>query len=340
MMEAPIDETWAVLYEAAIAFRDTAPWHWMVDVDVFAVENPVDGEVGYCNVIGGGGEEFGLYVFLGAEGFAGYRRIMAGEVEPESFEARSTMRALAASFEDRQLLKKQDLALIRSLGLRFRGRKAWPYFRSQSPGYIPWFLSEDEALFLTTALHQAVEMCLRVRDEGLDLLRGDAVGLILTRYYHDGGWLEEWRKPRSPEPPSSSPQLSNELRMRCMSLDHTKLEISWELDSFLLPMVIQGESERPHHPTCIMAVDREHGLIIDFKLLGPRPSVVEQQEAVVDFLEHTGVTPQEIWVATEEFANVVGAITGIIGATLSVGPLPMSQEAREDLLGGSWGYSR
>ena len=183
-METPTNDTWAALYEAAVAFRDTTPWHWMEVVEVFAVENPIDGEVGYCNVIGGGGEEFGLCMFLGAEGFAGYLSLMDGEVDPETFEASTMIRALTASFEDRRVLEKQDLAVIRSLGLRFRGRNTWPYFRSQSPGYVPWFLSEDEALFLTTALQQAAEMCLRVRDEGLDLLRGDADGLILTRYYH------------------------------------------------------------------------------------------------------------------------------------------------------------
>ena len=332
-METQTKETWAALYKAAVAFHDTAPWQWMQDVDVFAVENPVDGEVGYCNVMGGGGEEFGLYTFLGAEGFAGYRRLMDGEVEPETFDARAVIRALTASFEDRQLLKKQDLAVVRSLGLRFRGRKEWPFFRSQSPGYVPWFLNEDEARFLTTALEQAVGVCLRVRDEGLDLLRGDEIGLILTRYYHDGGWLDEWRKPRRPERPTRSTGLTDELRARCLRLEPAKGDNSWELGCFLVPAAVQSGSERSYYPTCIMAVDGELGLIIGFQLLGPLPSVSEQQEAVVGILEQAREIPLEVRVATDEFAEIVEVITGVVGATLSVGPLPMLEEAREGFEG-------
>ena len=332
-METPTKETWAALYKAAVAFRDTAPWRWMQDVGVFAVENPVDGEVGYCNVIGGGGMEFGLAVFVGAEGFAGYRRLMDEEVDPETFDASSMMQALSATFASRDDLERQDRAVIRTLGLRFRGRKAWPLFRSHSPGYMPWFLNEDEARFLTTALEQAVGVCLRVRDEGLDLLRGDAMGLILTRYYHNGGWLDEWRKPRRPERPTRSTELADELRMRCLRLEPAKGDNSWELGCFLVPAAIQSESERPHYPTCIMAVDRELGLIIGFQLLGPLPSVSEQQEAVVGILEQAREIPLEVRVATDEFAEIVEVITGVVGATLSVGPLPMLEEAREGFEG-------
>ena len=38
---------WQALYQAAAAFRDLAPWAWMTDRDLFAVEDPATGEVGY-----------------------------------------------------------------------------------------------------------------------------------------------------------------------------------------------------------------------------------------------------------------------------------------------------
>jgi hypothetical protein len=39
MDESPADRTeWEALYAAAIAFRDLAPWDWMWDADMFAVQ--------------------------------------------------------------------------------------------------------------------------------------------------------------------------------------------------------------------------------------------------------------------------------------------------------------
>jgi hypothetical protein len=31
------NEQWAALYEAAAAFKQTAPWEWMADRDIFGV---------------------------------------------------------------------------------------------------------------------------------------------------------------------------------------------------------------------------------------------------------------------------------------------------------------
>lgn len=39
----PTGEEWADLYQAAIGFKRVAPWQWMTDEDLFAVENPSDG---------------------------------------------------------------------------------------------------------------------------------------------------------------------------------------------------------------------------------------------------------------------------------------------------------
>lgn len=59
-MNEPAKGNWSALYQAAIAFQQAAPWECMDNEDLFAVENPDDGEVGYCSILGSGGEEFDL----------------------------------------------------------------------------------------------------------------------------------------------------------------------------------------------------------------------------------------------------------------------------------------
>ena len=77
---------WKNLYDAALAFRDIEPWEWMSDTDVFGVQNPENGEIGYCCVLGELGEVLGL-VNTGpsrdADGLSSTIEIWAIYVAPE-----------------------------------------------------------------------------------------------------------------------------------------------------------------------------------------------------------------------------------------------------------------
>ncbi len=137
-MEQPTQSEWDDLYRVAMDFKEMAPWQWMTDADLFGVENPRDGETGWCAILGSEGQEFGLLVFLGAEGFQMYNRIAMDEAGAKSFEVWARVPLLSMMFVDRQELQQRDHEMIRSLGLRFRGRNAWPLFRCQRPGYVSW----------------------------------------------------------------------------------------------------------------------------------------------------------------------------------------------------------
>ena len=53
------------LYDAAIRFKEAAPWELLGDDEVFAVKDPVTGETGYCSILGWLGEMFALCVYRG-----------------------------------------------------------------------------------------------------------------------------------------------------------------------------------------------------------------------------------------------------------------------------------
>jgi hypothetical protein len=149
----PSLQEWHALYRAAIDFWQIQPWHWVDDTDLFGVKNPEDGEIGYCCVVGALGEFLGLVVYLGTEGLESYLKIQASESPEEDL--LSMAKCLVASFEDRRLIQKADHEVIKRLGLKFRGTKSWPLFRSYNPGYYPWYLNQPQVGFLTHALRQA-----------------------------------------------------------------------------------------------------------------------------------------------------------------------------------------
>jgi tetratricopeptide (TPR) repeat protein len=328
----PSREDWAALYQAAIAFRDLAPWRWASDLDVFAVENPSDGQMGCCTVMGGGGMEFGLALMVGDEGLAVYRRLEAGELEPESFETVAMLRSLSVTFADRDYLGKPDLATIRSLKLRFRGRNAWPLFRSQRPGWLPWFLNQEEARFLTVALEQAHDVLPRVRDDELDLVNQADEELVLTRYFRDGRWQEEWRNLAAREPELAVPQPSDPARLQELSQKAKRPSGNWELGWFPVPAPIPAPSGRPYFPHFVMTVDRKSGAVLGFDMLGPSPEAAARQEAVIRVLERAPRLPRQLRVATNENRRILEPVAEPLGISVRVGPLPALEEAKDSLM--------
>ncbi len=297
---APTPEEWRRLYRAAVSIRELAPWEWMADSDLFAVRNPETGEVGYCAIMGGLGEVFALAVFLGTGGLDSYRRLQEGELKPGDFQAITHMHCLLASFEDQSSLDKGDLAVIRELGLKFRGRHAWPQFRSYRPGYAPWYVTGPEARFLAIALEQAVDVAGRVR-KGLDLFEGVDEDLVLVRERDNATrtWQDAWRPLPSlsltPQPEAAL----DEARLRQIKERLGAPQGTWEVDIFPLPALIEEPGRRPWYPRAWLCVDKDTGLVIGTATLESwRPSG-ECQEAFLGILEKAPSLAEVLQVSKE-----------------------------------------
>jgi hypothetical protein len=303
-MGNPSLSEWAKLYQIADQFQKVSPWTWMVNGDLLAVVNPQNGEVGYCSILGNGKEEFGLGIFLGDKGYRRYLSIFSDEPSIEEFDEIIMTPMLSLLFANREDLQTQDIEVIRSLGLKFRGKNAWPLFRSQKPGYTPWFLEKEEAIFLTVAIEQVLAIAGKVRDDELDLYEGVDDDLVFTRYYSDGKWKEDWRKPElsqrsSLKDPEESTTIVNEAELFLLRNSFHRQGGSWELDISILPIPIGTKSNRPYFPLCFLAIERQQGTVIGVEMNEPWVTQSQQREVFIKILKNAGQLPRDIRVKSK-----------------------------------------
>ena len=333
-MSGPSRKEWRDLHETFSEYCQAAPWQWMDDNDLLAVEHPSGSHVGYCAVMGSGGFEYGLAVYIGDEGLEAYLAVVTGEADPDSPYELDRVRAVSAMLADREVMDKADRDTIRSLGLKYRGRGRWPLFRSMVPGYVPWQLDAEEAVLLTTALRSVMEVAARVARGELDLFSEDDPGRVLTRVFRDGSWRDQWGRLKLPQPPAAVPDYPDSERIRRIARSASRQAATWELSGFNLHSAFQEKKgERPYFPMVVLAVDRDSSFVLNTGLLGKSPSPLEQQDALVSTLESAGWIPNEIVVDSTSTARLVESITTGLDIKLSVGPVPVLDHARESLIG-------
>lgn len=324
-------QEWMDLYTAALEFKQIECWNWMEDSDLFGVQNPANGEIGYCCVLGAMGEVFGLALYLGAEGLQEYLKLQSGEIQPEDLNAMH-QRCLLASFEDRRFLQKPDLEMIRKLGLKFRGSKSWPLFRSYQLGYYPWYLNKEEAAFLTIALQQAREVAMRLK-ESRNWFNPPSKDHCLVRMVEQIGlnakWRDGWLKLPSFEKQEFEIPPIDEIRLQRIKKMVFHKPFIWEGDLAYAPVPIH-EGGRPYFPFLSLWVDHDSGYILKGELLEHLEYRANFQDQFIRLIESVRFLPQEVRVNKEEVFKLLEPITTKLEIKLTLtSKLPALEEAQK-----------
>ncbi|MFA5261255.1 MAG: hypothetical protein WC450_08520 [Candidatus Omnitrophota bacterium] len=301
--EVPSIQDWRELYKAALELKSLRPWDLMRDVDMFGVQNPVDGETGYCCFLGSGGEIFGMVVYLGSEGLEGYLKVQRGEVGPEDQDALHYKKCLLVTFDDKRYVEKQDLEVIKNAGLEFKGKNSWPVFRSYRPGFFPWYLTKQEADFFILCLQQAQEMFVRFRENPGFLVSPDGESyLVRTREDSEQGarWKDSRLQPVFLRKVVLMAQTIDKGRIENIKKISSPVKQTWEVDYFYSPACIAEKGERPYYPLILFFVDSDSFFIINAHMTTSDKYKVEFCEQFLKAIEAVKVIPAEIQVRKEE----------------------------------------
>jgi hypothetical protein len=325
MTEAtPTLEEWRSLYQAASRVKEMAPWKWMEESDLFGVQNPETNEFGFISVMGMAGEHYAIALYLGPEGLYGFWGLEdAGPfaVAEQVLE----IPQLQASFEDRDMLRKQDRAIIKDLGLKFRGRQAWPLFRSYRPGFFPWFLNGEEVRFLTHALEQTLDVAPRFQEDPTLLESTDEdVYLVRVPQQQEGSlaWHDRMMRVPPPEPSQIQIAMDMEALQALKRLPPSQSEV--EIDFFKLPEPVREGSERPMYPYMLLMVEKQSGAVIGHELLTPAPSLEEMWGAIplelVYQLASIGMVPKVVRVRSDLLLQLLQPLAGELRFKLKQSP--------------------
>jgi hypothetical protein len=245
-----------------------------------------------------------MVVYLGTEGLEGYLKTAVGEIMPGDPDAlHHAKNCLLVTFEDKRYLSKDDLAVIKQLGLRFSGENGWTQFQSYQAGYLPWQLTRDEAVYLTLCLQQAKEVTLRFKDSP-DMLEPPRPDYYFTRVSkkEKGAlkWQDAWLMPHP----------LREVVIMHKTIDVGRLEkirqldrqgkMIWEIDFFYAPAYVAEKGKRPYYPMLFLCIEQHSYFILSTHLTTPQKYRVEFIEFCLQAFEAAKFLPQEIQVRKEE----------------------------------------
>ena len=324
------------LFDLSTEVKDLKPWRWMEETDLIGIENPETGEIGFISVMGSLGEHEAVALYLGAEGL--YEFIDLHTDDSSTAQRVLENRHLQAAFSERKYLEKQDRDLIKQLGLKFSGRRAWPMFRSYRPGYLPWFVTLDEARFLIHALSQIIAVAKSVRDEAQPFHptgRVEKDGYVMRVSRKEGSaliWEDQvWRIAR-PQRKAVKVVVDAVTLERLKGLRQSQLEL--EVDLFLAPASIGKRGQRPLAVYALMIADSDSGFIFGTEVMSAQDSLPAMHaripNSLAQMLLQAEILPQKLVVRSERLRTLLKPFAQALNIELRLqGQLPSIDEAAE-----------
>lgn len=321
---------WKELYAAAARTHALRPWEALGDTDLIGVRDPSNGDTGFGMFMGIGGTLFGFCLYLGAEGFDVYRRMMDGSFDPEDDDVYAVQNCLKLEFGVRNDLLPEDHAVIRQLGLSFKGNHAWLQFRSLLPRFAPWFLTEDEARFLTLGLNAACHHHEQIVKGNVDESLRSSEILVYSAVARDsaegvprdslaslpGKYQSQWEPLPAYAPSSAAPPVLNLARINAIRAKQMKPDPPWEASMIFIPSAI-ADYERPYYMRLAAVCQQRSAFAFAAEPALPRQTNNQARaDAICSLVEKSGFLLETIFVRTTDEAAALASLAKALGCAV------------------------
>jgi hypothetical protein len=324
------------LYGLASDLYGLRPWLLLDEDNLIVVRDSVSGELCYCSVMGALGEVLSIHAYIGAEGLRQFRKMEAEEIaDPGEFFA--STHCVYVEFVPRAELRRQDRELLATLGHPQGRGLASPIFRTIRPGFLPWFVTEDEARTLAECIRAVIVVCAAVASQESVKFweRTDTYPMVARMEGPEPRYnVEMFQSILPPEPPVVPVRLAEATLLLLRAQDYAVRGVM-ELDHVHSGAAIGKKGERSACAAIAMAVDAESGMVL-------APEVADSSVAAGDTLakvflkaiQGSRTLPTEVRVRSQRLKDCLAPLMESFGVAVRVASrLPASDEARSHLLG-------
>lgn len=272
----PSLQQWNELFEIAGVIKTIQPWKSYYETDIFTFLFPGRAEPVYISILGNGGECLQINVYPDNKAMAGFFELRGVSPSEPFAVTMGRQSCLTACFGDRDEVTADDRAVYAKLGLKFRGKGQWIYFRAMEPGFSPWKIDAQQAALLVEALKNFLQSyhALAEGSVKVDFEKNET----LVRQYDPEKKL--WFNTAREFPPFAvkyeTVTLTDEIFIESLKKSKQS-QGGLSLDLFYVPTPIQDKPGiRPYFPRMILLADDRSGMILDQKILSPKEEAAEE----------------------------------------------------------------
>jgi hypothetical protein len=324
------------LYRLASDLYGLRPWRVLDEDNLIAVRDSVTGELCYCSVMGALGEVLSMHAYIGTEGLRQFRKVEAEEIaDPGEFLA--SAHRIYVEFVPKAELLRQDRELLAALGHPQGRGLVSPIFRTMRPGFLPWFVTEEEARTLAECMRAVIVVCAAVSSqESAKFWELADTYPMVTRMegaeprYH----VEMFHSILPPEPPVAPVRLAAETLLAVHAQDYAVRGVM-ELDMTYSGAAIGKKGKRNACTSIALAVDAESGMVLAPEIADSSiPAGDTLAKAFLQAIQASRTLPKEVRVRSQKLKDCLDPLMESFGVTVRVASrLPASDEARSGLLG-------
>lgn len=363
-LSQPTPAQTAPLLKAAAQLWKQKPWKKLVEDEIFIVQLPGE-EPLFVSVLGRGGQQSGVVIYRGADAYFGLLDFTARAAQlpaiptlPEGMEGGEEFLEMLAAQLGQMNFDPMELLQLPQLQLMFEPRgelseideewitrhkykatgRGFPTCRSIVPGYLPWWITDDEAGTMTLALQQLSELLARAdfSPELFEMRENEGEAELFARVATKNPKGElEWNDARVAVGEGEllkveiAPDQQTMQRIKALPIGKDVLEM--ELIS--VPTPLGGFEERPYFPSLLLA--GKNGVVAGMETIpcGPGPYRLPLLlDAILKLLSAQKKRPKAIHFASSDLSilTFVGQELGI--AIKEVAELPTLDPAIESLM--------
>lgn len=322
-------EVWKKLYELSDQLMYLRPWEDFWSSDFIRVQFLPD-EFYYCTIMGKEGTCIGISVYNGDDGYADLCSISQDYEDQALIQyIMYEQNCLTWYVGDSQEVPREQKKIIKDLGLKYRGRNAWPYFLSFEKQYYPWPINEEEAKVLAKVLEKILDISKAYREEGIAVDYDNGEMIFAKEVKGKWEYVAEVRPEMIDkfEPVELCDEdIFNELEKSKLTKKGLIIDLA-----YLNTYIEDKKFKKPINALMFIVVDEKSQMIIHGNLLSPEDDEIgEVINFFVNYILHDGL-PEAVYIRNPMVYAAIVDICERYGIELVMTNLPMIDSILDDM---------